>query len=140
MKKNYHKKGQPGHYLNKDYTIEALWINIECYAYLIDNHLECITKDVASGRITNEKVILETLELIKRVGDLVPKDISNINRCVSFVKEKFPHAIFSTYHDTIAIENLSKVEMITCLQQDGLRFDYARVDKNGDIPEEDLVR
>lgn len=139
MRNDNHQKGQPEHYQHKDYTVDAIWINIECYAHLIDNHLEYLPKDISAGVITNDQVIDETLELIKRVGDLVHDDLSNIKRCVAFVKKRYPHATFSSYIDVVGIENLSKEQMITCLQQDGLHFDYARVDKNGQVPQEDIV-
>lgn len=132
------KKGQPGHYLNSDYKVDAIWINIESFEHLIDNHPEYRPRDVSSGGITNEQVINEVLGMLKKTGELILQDASNINKCISFITENFPHATFGSYQGVVGIENLSHSEMISCLQQESLHFDYARIDKDGQIPLEDI--
>lgn len=134
----YNKKGQPGHYLSSDYKVDAIWINIECYEHLIDNYPEYLAQDVFAGRTTNDLVIQEVLDSLKGAGELVLQDVSNINKCISFIKKNSPHASFGSYQGAIGIENLSYTEMISCLQQNDLHFHYARVDKNGQIPLEDI--
>lgn len=129
MMKNRYEKAQPGRFSFDECPITCLWINIESYGHLIDNHLEYITRDVSNGCVTNKQVIAETLELINRAGELTQIDISK--RCVQFIDYKYPHALFGSYEETIAVENLSADEMLDCLQQEGLSFGYGREDKSG---------
>lgn len=133
-----YKKGQPGHYLSNDYRVDVIWINIECYQHLTNNQPEYLPRDVSSGGITNDLVIQKVLDMLKGTGELVLQDVSNINKCISFIRKNFPHATFGYEHGAITIDNLSHSEMISCLKQDDLHFDYARVDKNGQIPLEDI--
>lgn len=103
-----------------------LVIESKFQVYLVNTELCHLLKDVVSGKVSSKKVVLDSIAAMKRLIRLAKSDISNIRRCVSFIRKKLPHAIFSCGDFSIGIHNLTREEIKLCRQQRGLNFTYSK--------------
>jgi hypothetical protein len=137
MENKIDEKVKPGIDLSNGNIVGAVWIPIRSIEYFVDHNP--VYELRTSTRLGHRRVIANTLAMMKKVEEVVREDTPNIVKCMEFVREKFPHATFFQCSDAISVHDLTQDEMIACLSQEGITFNYALEDKNGKliIPEDE---
>lgn len=101
-----------------------LVIESEFEIYLTNFNFQHFLSEVVSGKTSNGKVISDSITATRKLIRLAQGDVSNIRKCSSFIRGKFPHAFFSAGEFSIGIHNLTRDEIDYCLAQKNLKFTY----------------
>ena len=102
--------------------LDCLWINLDFYEYLQEADPGHLPWDIAAGKVSQTEVITEAEKFLETVANLAAYDRANMKKCVSFLGEKFPHAIVSLSDYSMDVSNLTKEEIAECLNQKDLTF------------------